>query len=107
MRHFCIALIILFALSLPISAEEQNPAPEVFNPCEGTWVLHYDTKWSVKRLEDGLTKSIPSNATILDCGRQPGELQEYMNNVKAAVRCSNSSGQEGEFHVEEIQITCE
>ena len=107
MRHICIALTIILALAYPLSAQEEVPLPEVPNPCEGTWVLHYNGNWSASRKEDGLTKSIPVNATIFDCGNQSGELQEYMNNVKAVVRCSNSSEQEGEFHVEEIQIICE
>lgn len=107
MRPICIALTIILALAMPLSAQEEDSPSVVPNPCEGTWVLHYDINWSASRKEDGLTKSIPINATIIDCGNQSGELQEYMNNVKAVVRCSNSSEQEGEFHVEEVQIICE
>lgn len=107
MRRIFIALIFILSLALPLSAQEEEPGSEELNACEGTWILHYDTKWSMKRVDDGLTILIPSNATIYDCGRQQGTLQEYMNNVMAIVRCSNSSEQKGDLHVEAIQITCE
>lgn len=107
MRRTVMVLAIIFALSLPLYAQEEAPIPEEINACEGTWILHYDTNWSMKRVEDGLTIRIPSNATVFDCGEQQGILQEYMNNVKAMVRCSNSSDEKGEPYVESIQITCE
>jgi len=107
MRKICIVLITVLALALQVSAQEEEFYPEVYNPCEGTWILHKNIDWTVTRIEDGLTAVIPDTAAIFDCGRQPGELQEHMNNVKAVVRCSNSSEHKGEFHVEEIQIICE
>lgn len=107
MHKICIILIAALALALPVSAQDEEYYPEEYNPCEGTWILRKNIDWTATRIEDGLTAVIPPTATIFDCGRQPGELQEYMNDIKAVVRCSNSSEQKGEFHVEEIQIICE
>lgn len=107
MRRTFLALTIILAFALPLSAQEEEPVQEELNTCDGTWILHYDSKWSMKRVEDGLTILIPADATIYDCGAQQGTLQEYMNNVRAIARCSNSSEQKGDFHVEEIQITCD
>lgn len=107
MRHIFIAVTMILTLALPLFAQEEEPGTEEHNTCEGTWFLHYDAKWSIKRVEDGMTIVVPENVTFFDCGRQQGTLQEYMNNAKAVVRCSNSTDQKGDFHVEEIQITCE
>lgn len=107
MSKICIILITVLAFALPVSAQEEEFYSEEYNSCEGTWMLHKGIDWTVTRIEDGLTAVIPATAAIFDCGRQPGELQEHMNNVKAVVRCSNSSEQKGESHVEEIQIICE
>lgn len=107
MRHICIVVMVFFALALPLSAQEEEPDVDAYNPCNGTWILLYDVNWSVKRIEDGLTKIVPVNATILGCGGQPEELREYMINVKAVVRCTNSSEPEGEPYVEKVRIICE
>ena len=109
MRHICLTLIALF-ISLPLLfAQENNQEeyPEEYNPCNGTWILHNEAGWTVTRITDGLSLAIPANATIFDCGARPGVLKEHMNNVKAAVRCSNSSEPGGIPHVTAIQIICE
>ncbi|MBU4524094.1 MAG: hypothetical protein KUA37_19265 [Desulfomicrobium sp.] len=77
------------------------------SPCEGVWVLEDGVRWTVTRASDGLELIIPHNATILDCSGNPGNLQEELNNSKAAVWCSNSSEQEGVMYVQKIWITCE
>ncbi|NLW80072.1 MAG: hypothetical protein GXY42_00110 [Desulfovibrionales bacterium] len=100
-------LTALAALLFAGSVLSEEREIEKFNPCSGTWVLQHRGEWVVTRQEDGLTKSIPSNATILDCGERPGTLKEHMDNVKAVVRCTNATDQNGGFHVYEIQIVCE
>jgi hypothetical protein len=99
--------MIFFALALPLAAQEEESYIDAYNICNGTWMLRLDVNWSATRIEDGLTKFIPDNAVVFDCSRKLGGLYEYMNNTKAVVRCSNSSEQEGESYVEEVQIVCE
>lgn len=105
MRTFLCVAIAVFIFASPVFSQEQEIGET--NPCNGTWILKAQGGWVVTREEDGLTKTVPPTATILDCGGTPGTLKEHMNNVKAVVRCTNSSDQGGESHVHTIQITCE
>lgn len=109
MRHTLLTLIAIFISFHLLFAQDnlEEEYLEEYNPCNGTWVLRKEAGWTLTRIEDGLSLAVPANATIYDCGKRPGELKEHMNNVKAAVRCSNSSGQRGEHNVEAIQIICE
>lgn len=105
MRRLFLTSIIVFLLTGLAWCQEM--ATEETNPCNGTWVLQHRGNWIVTRQEDGLSHVIPTDAVILDCGETPGTLQEHMDNAKAVVRCTNSSEQDGGFHVYEIQIICE
>lgn len=106
MRIILLTAVAAIVLAGAAFSQDLEIAEEA-NPCDGTWILQQHGGWVVVRQEDGLTKTVPPNATILDCGGNNGTLQEHLNNVKAVVRCTNSSAQEGEFHVRKIQITCE
>jgi len=105
MRYLCLALTFLLLSSATLLAEE-DPENDL-DICAGTWVLSHNRTWSATRIDDGLTKPIPPTAKIFDCGQRPGHLEAYLSSVKAVVRCSNSSEQEGGFYVEEVQIICE
>ena len=105
MRKFICVAIAVFIFASPVFSQEQEI--DETNPCNGTWILKAQGSWVVTREEDGLTKTVPATAKILDCGGIPGTLKAHMNNVKAVVRCTNSSDQGGESYVQTIQITCE
>ena len=106
MRIILLTAVAAIVLAGPVFSQEPEITEEA-NPCDGTWIVQQQGGWVVVRQEDGLTKSIPPSATILDCGGRNGTLKDHMNNIKAVVRCSNSSDQDGVFHVRKIQITCE
>ncbi len=106
MRTSFLAVVVVFMLAASVFSQETENV-EDFNPCNGTWILRKQSSWFIERQEDGLIKTIPPTVTILDCGGALGALKEHLNNVKAVVRCTNSSDQGGETHVQTIQITCE
>ncbi len=100
--------LVALALCLAATGSHAQDAINVdSSPCEGVWILEGGPRWTVTRASDGLKLTIPHNATILDCSGRPGNLEEELNNSKAAVWCSNSSDQEGVIYVQKIWITCE
>lgn len=109
MKNIIITILFLFFFLPPLFAQDstdEEHSPD-YNPCNGTWVIRNEFQWTVTRVNDDMSLTIPTSAVIYDCGERLGVLKEHMNNANAAVRCSNSSKHGEEYYVESIQIICE